>query len=322
MEMAFFCYQYGVKAPARFKKKKGDTHFDRYVRGLTYGESSLQRGTLTTEMEERLRKGKESFCPEVNHDGGLVPLDKSGHVTCEKSSVKRHVEAQAESPGQFLSCSKCSGAGPINLGPKATVTYFTEPFIGDIFNNRTYTENSMTSPTELEELMQATHNPSNNITIEIIDMQRAIDPSEYAEETILPLVCEKRVNIGDDQEVYTGEPSKNQLVILDEPLPITSDDSLSEEAIDDRASLWVQANVLKLSRLFGAAFEGCDKTAFELFLKIDQKRDFLKQNTEKHINGNNSINIPKEVKNLAFNVNFKDGEQRSRGKKQLQVINV
>jgi len=99
------------------------------------------------------------------------------------------------------------------------------------------------------------------------------------------------------------------------PLPIASDDSLSEEAIDDRASLWVQANVLKLSRLFGAAFEGCDKTAFELFLKIDQKREFLKQNTEKNINGNNSNNIPKEVRNLAFNVNFKDGEPRSRGRK-------
>ncbi|KAG5610159.1 hypothetical protein H5410_021440, partial [Solanum commersonii] len=144
--------------------------------------------------------------------------------------------------------------------------------------------------------MRETRNPypPNNITIEIIDMQRAIDPSEYAEETILPLDCKKR----------------DQLEFLDVPLPIASDDSLSEEAIDDRASLWVQANVLKLSRLFGAAFKGCDTTAFELFLKIDQKREFFKQNMEKHINGNNSNNIPREVRNLAFNVNFKDGEPR------------
>lgn len=128
----------------------------------------------------------------------------------------------------------------------------------------------MTSFTEHEELMQVTHNQPNNITIEFIDMQH-VDPSHYAEETILPLVCEKRVNTGDDVEVYTTELSKYQLVILDEPLPIASDDSLWEEAIDEKASLWVQKNILRLSTSYGTAFEGCDKTAFELFLKIDKK---------------------------------------------------
>lgn len=235
-------------------------------------------------------------------------------MTCEKSFEKRHVEALVESPGRFLSCSKCSGAEPTNLGPKTTMTYFTEPFIEDIFKTRAYTETFMTSFTELEELMRATQNPLNNSAIEIVDMQRAVNPSNHAEDTILPLDYENRVITGDEQDVYTGESTKDQLVILDEPLPIASDDPLSEEAIDDRASLWVQANVLKLSRLFGAAFEGCDKTAFELFLKIDQKREFFNQNKEKHKKDNNSNNIPKEVRNLAFNVNFRNGEPRSRGR--------
>lgn len=57
-----------------------------------------------TEMEERLRKGNESFCLEVNHDAGLVRLVKREHVTCENSSGKRHVEAWVESSGQFISC--------------------------------------------------------------------------------------------------------------------------------------------------------------------------------------------------------------------------
>jgi len=72
-------------------------------------------------------------------------------------------------------------------------------------------------------------------------------------------------------------------------LPIAGDDPLSGEAIDDRTSLWVQANVLKLNKLFDAAFEGCDKTAFELFLKIDQKREFFRQNMEIYKNYNHSI---------------------------------
>lgn len=72
-------------------------------------------------------------------------------------------------------------------------------------------------------------------------------------------------------------------------LPIASDDPLPEEAIDDRSFLWVQANVLKLKKLVDAAFEGCNKTAFELFLKIDQKREFFRQNMEKYRNDNNSI---------------------------------
>ncbi|KAK6784460.1 hypothetical protein RDI58_017915 [Solanum bulbocastanum] len=99
----------------------------------------------------------------------------------------------------------------VGPGPKATMAYFTEPFIEDILKSRAYTENVMTYSTELEELMRATQNPPNNIAIEIIDMQRAIDPSEYAEETILPLDCKKRVNTRDDQDVYTREPSKDQL---------------------------------------------------------------------------------------------------------------
>lgn len=145
-------------------------------------------------------------------------------------------------------------------------------------------------------------------------MQRVGELSEYAEDTILPLDDEKRASTGVEQDLYAGETPDNQLVILEEPLPITSEDPLSEEAIDDRASLWVQANVLKLSKLFGAAFEGCDKTAFELFLKIDQKRELFKQSMGKHKDDNNSNVIPKEVRNLAFNMNFKDGEPRSRGR--------
>lgn len=77
----------------------------------------------------------------------------------------------------------------------------------------------------------------------------------------------------------------------------------------------MQAKVLRLADYLVLPSKDVIKTPFELFLKIDEKREFFQQNMEKHINGNNSNIIPREVRNLTFNVNFKDGEPRSRGEK-------
>ena len=65
-----------------------------------------------------------------------------------------------------------------------------------------------------------------------------------------------------DQE----EKSKGHMIIFEEPMPLQMEEPLSEKEIEDRATIWVQSNVLEFSRRFGAAFEGCDNIAFELLM--------------------------------------------------------
>lgn len=56
------------------------------------------------------------------------------------------------------------------------------------------------------------------------------------------------------------------MIIFEEPMPLQMEEPLSEKEIEDRATIWVQSNVLEFSRRFGAAFEGCDNIAFELLM--------------------------------------------------------
>lgn len=52
-------------------------------------------------------------------------------------------------------------------------------------------------------------------------------------------------------------------------MPIRMEEPFLEQENEDKATIWVQTNVLKFSRMFGATFEGCAKIAFDLFMKID-----------------------------------------------------
>ena len=63
-----------------------------------------------------------------------------------------------------------------------------------------------------------------------------------------------------------GEKSKGHMIIFEEQMPLKMEEPLSEKEIEDRATIWVQSNVLEFSRRFGAAFEGCDNIAFELLM--------------------------------------------------------
>ncbi|CAN4128194.1 unnamed protein product [Withania somnifera] len=81
------------------------------------------------------------------------------------------------------------------------------------------------------------------------------------------------------------------MTIFEEPLPIQIEEPLSEKEIEDKATLWVQSNVLELSRRFRAAFEGI------------KKKEVIKKN-------GNLNNVPKELRNLEFHLNFKNGEPR------------
>ncbi|MCD9637870.1 hypothetical protein HAX54_021411 [Datura stramonium] len=60
--------------------------------------------------------------------------------------------------------------------------------------------------------------------------------------------------------------------------------------------------------MFGAAFEGCDKVTFNLFLKIDQKKRLVSQEKEAKRKEPGKNTVPKEVRNLVSHMNFKDGK--------------
>ncbi|KAG5617262.1 hypothetical protein H5410_017086, partial [Solanum commersonii] len=88
----------------------------------------------------------------------------------------------------------------------------------------------------------------------------------------------------------------------------------------EKENLWVQKNILRLSREFGVAFKGCIEEATTLFLKIDQRREKEAPTTELPTKNHDKQMVSKELKNLFFDIKFKDAETRSdsrtRGRKQ------
>ncbi|WMV47513.1 hypothetical protein MTR67_040898 [Solanum verrucosum] len=115
------------------------------------------------------------------------------------------------------------------------------------------------------------------------------------------------------RELRQGNCSFEQVALFEDPVPLQINNSLSEQEIEDKASLWVQSNVLKLGQLFGAVFEGCDKVSFDLFSENRSKEGELsrKKVETTPIKANNTN--PKQIRNLEFHVKFKEGESRSRG---------
>ncbi|PHT59904.1 hypothetical protein CQW23_02267 [Capsicum baccatum] len=111
------------------------------------------------------------------------------------------------------------------------------------------------------------------------------------------------------------ETFENQMVTYIEPEPLTLEENLTVEMIETRATIWVHLNVIKLGQAFGAAFRGCEKEAYALYMKLDQKR-YLKRHAVKGKSSNSNNNtIPKKLRNLIFDMEFKDGEPRTNGRK-------
>jgi len=97
------------------------------------------------------------------------------------------------------------------------------------------------------------------------------------------------------------------------PVPLQIDISSQEEDMEANATEWVQANMLNLSQLFGVDLKGCRKEAHALLMKLDQREKENGSGESHKVTKENNI-VPKEIRNLFFNVNFKDGEPRSSGR--------
>ncbi|WMV26211.1 hypothetical protein MTR67_019596 [Solanum verrucosum] len=87
-----------------------------------------------------------------------------------------------------------------------------------------------------------------------------------------------------------------------------------EEDLAANAMEWVQANMIKLGQQFGVDFKGCKKEAYTMLAKLDQRREKEAGKGEKMKTIKSNNDVPKEVRNLFFDMNFKDGEPRSSGR--------
>ncbi|KAG5594793.1 hypothetical protein H5410_036025 [Solanum commersonii] len=64
-----------------------------------------------------------------------------------------------------------------------------------------------------------------------------------------------------------------QLILIEEPTPIQYDPSECNNEVESDATSWVQQNRIKLSKEFGAIFNGLEKDAELLFERLDQRRE-------------------------------------------------
>lgn len=45
--------------------------------------------------------------------------------------------------------------------------------------------------------------------------------------------------------------------------PLQVDESIIDEEVKEKATLWIHSNVIKLGKKFGATFQGCEDLAYE-----------------------------------------------------------
>ncbi|KAF3684182.1 putative pyruvate decarboxylase isozyme 2 [Capsicum annuum] len=106
----------------------------------------------------------------------------------------------------------------------------------------------------------------------------------------------------DDQR----DSSEGQLVFSHELRPLAIDDSINEEAFESQATLKFHINLLKLSQIFGVCTKGYKREFFSLIRRMGQgnSRDELCNKGKASCSNNQAIS--KELRNLIFNVKFKD----------------
>uniref|UniRef100_M1DZL8 Uncharacterized protein n=1 Tax=Solanum tuberosum TaxID=4113 RepID=M1DZL8_SOLTU len=69
--------------------------------------------------------------------------------------------------------------------------------------------------------------------------------------------------------------------------------------METKATIWVHLNVIKLGQAFGAAM-GCEKEAYALCMKMDQKKNLERCAGKGKTSDNNNYTIPKELKDCVL----------------------
>lgn len=140
---------------------------------------------------------------------------------------------------------------------------------------------------------------------------RGIKTSDARETTTTPH------NSNQIKEVGEVNFSESLMVMYSEPEPSQIDNSEQEEDLISSATAWVQENLIKPDQQFGVDFKVCQREALLFLTKLDQMREKEKVQGERgkeesRLETNNTV--PAELRNLFFDMNFKDGEPRSSGR--------
>ncbi|WMV51457.1 hypothetical protein MTR67_044842 [Solanum verrucosum] len=77
--------------------------------------------------------------------------------------------------------------------------------------------------------------------------------------------------------------------------------------------MWVQQNIIELSKEFGVHFQGCEEAALKLFMNIDGKRQVIDEISGAIVPMTPKEEVSKELKNLEPTSNFISFGTRSRG---------
>lgn len=120
---------------------------------------------------------------------------------------------------------------------------------------------------------------------------------------------------GDELVELSGE----QMKFFHEPRPLAIYDSISKEGFESQATLRFHINLVKLSQIFGVCTEGYEREFFSLISRMGQKTTREEQSNRENNSNTTNQAVHKELRNLIFNMKFKEGEPRSRGRR-LSIV--
>ncbi|KAG5576905.1 hypothetical protein H5410_057039 [Solanum commersonii] len=106
---------------------------------------------------------------------------------------------------------------------------------------------------------------------------------------------------------------REQMVVYEDPQPLAMGVNIVEDCIESQATLRFQLNLLKLSRLFGVSTKGHENKFYSLIMKLEQSKSRENQKSKDSSSSSNN-SVPKELRNVIFNMNFKYGEPRIKGR--------
>ncbi|PHU25136.1 hypothetical protein BC332_03468 [Capsicum chinense] len=310
-----------IKAPARYRKVNGGKLVQREERdkiwkeALKMKETKYERGKRSVgeyplDIEERQAEDKWGRAKSVARESGSTRggSKETPGMNGLKILLPKDLYKSVELDGQ-------------NIGPcfkpnlsQATKIKTVEPFTKYIHSQQKNTvdnQDFFIFADELEAIRITEENQREGSLIQYMESQ-----NPQGEKEIIGSSCSE-IQLWEGQDNHEENPK--QMLNFNDIEPLQVDEPISEEAAKEKATLWIHSNVIKLGKKFGAAFEGCEEMAYELLLKIDQTRAMVhKQKGEGKQEIHKAV-VPKEVRNLAFDMKFKEGEPRLRGRISQEV---
>ncbi|WMV18961.1 hypothetical protein MTR67_012346 [Solanum verrucosum] len=169
---------------------------------------------------------------------------------------------------------------------------------------------------------------ANITTPRVIEAELVLNPGTFAEAYNDRVATEEQVDDNaisiintknkENMEIHTGgylqlKEKEEGNDTLEDILPLNS---AEDEGIMDHKNMiptWVQQNIIKLSKEFGVHFQGCEKVALNLFMKINGKRQVTGEAPGAIVPVTPKEKIPKELKNQEPSSKFISFGTRSSG---------